>query len=92
MSIRAPRRDPGIHDVPEEHVVLGHWEPSRYYRVICLERVLAESSDPDDWGMTQALAQRDAILQRSWHFVPAVVQWHQVDTPPTPTLLEDHHE
>lgn len=92
MSIRAPRlRDPGEHATPEEHVVLGHWEPSRWWRVICEEKVLAESSNPDDCGMAAAMTCPHAELQRSWHFIPSVVQWHTMD-PPYPAHVQEHKE
>lgn len=81
MALRARPRDPGEHSPPEQHVVLGHWEPGRIWRVICEEKVLAESSNPDDSGMAAAMERPGATLQRSYVFVPSVVQWHPRQPP-----------
>lgn len=75
MALRAPEPDRPVY-VDEDHTVTGHWEPSRWWRVVLEDHVLAESSDPTDDFMRQAV-EEGGELQRQLVFVPAVIRYIQ---------------
>lgn len=72
MALRAPERTPAEPDAV--HEILGHWKWGRWHRVVNNGNIVAESSNPGDDVMLDAV-NRGGTLQRERVFVPAESAW-----------------
>ena len=77
MALRAPKREDRPTYTDREHTVDGHWEPTKWLRVLRADgSLLMETSNEAE--ATEAAQVNHRTLERRWQFVPAVVQYRRV--------------
>lgn len=77
MALRAPKREDRPAYTDREHTVEGHWEPTKWFRVLLADGSLwMETSDEAE--AREAARVNHRTLERRWVFVPAVHQYRRL--------------
>lgn len=77
MSLRAPKREEPPRYIDREHTVEGHWEPTKWFRVLSHEGALRLETSNEAQAREEA-QYPGRTLERRWVFVPAIHQYRRV--------------